>query len=60
VARRYREGGWPAEVEGDGFTAPFSARAGGRRRGTCTASGSTPWSVATAEPYGTTRWRFER
>jgi hypothetical protein len=23
VARRYREGGWPAEVEGDAFTAPY-------------------------------------
>jgi hypothetical protein len=29
LAHRYREGGWPAEVEGDGFTAPFSAPSAG-------------------------------
>ena len=61
VARLYREGGWPAEVEGDAFTAPFSAPS----------AGPPPWhlyrfrlhtafGVATAEPYGATRWRFDR
>jgi hypothetical protein len=35
LASRYRELGWPAEVEGDAF------------------------GVATAEPYGATRWRFQ-
>jgi hypothetical protein len=61
VAGRYREGGWPAEVEGDAFTAPFSAPS----------AGPPPWhlyrfrfhtafGVATAEPYGATRWRFDR
>ena len=60
VARRYREGGWPAEVEGEAFTAPYSAPS----------AGPPPWhlyrftfhtafGVATAEPYGATRWRFE-
>ena len=29
VARLYREGGWPAEVEGDAFTAPYSAPSAG-------------------------------
>jgi hypothetical protein len=29
LARLYREGGWPAEVEGDAFTAPFSAPSAG-------------------------------
>ena len=59
VAARYREGGWPAEVEGDAFTAPYSAPS----------AGPPPWhlyrltihtavGVATAEPYGATRWRF--
>jgi hypothetical protein len=59
LARRYREGGWPAEVEGDAFTAPYSAPS----------AGPPPWrlyrftfdtafGVATAEPYGATRWRF--
>ena len=28
LAAHYREGGWPAEVEGDAFTAPFSAPCG--------------------------------
>jgi nitroimidazol reductase NimA-like FMN-containing flavoprotein (pyridoxamine 5'-phosphate oxidase superfamily) len=60
VAGRYRDVGWPAEVEGDAFTAPFSAPS----------AGPPPWhlyrltvdtafGVATAEPYGATRWRFE-
>jgi hypothetical protein len=61
VARLYRAGGWPAEVQGDAFTAPFSAPS----------AGPPPWQlyrftfhtafgVATAEPYGATRWRFNR
>lgn len=60
VAARYRNDGWPAEVEGDAFTAPFSAPS----------AGPPPWrlyrlhfhtvfGVATAEPYGATRWRFD-
>ena len=60
AARLYRAGGWPAQVEGDAFTAPFSAPS----------AGPPPWQlyrftfhtafgVATAEPYGATRWRFE-
>jgi hypothetical protein len=59
VVALYRDGGWPAEVEGDAFTAPFSAPS----------AGPPPWhlyrfrfhtavGVATAEPYGATRWRF--
>lgn len=59
AAARYREGGWPAEVEADAFTAPFSAPS----------AGPAPWhlyrfifhtvvGVATAEPHGATRWRF--
>jgi Pyridoxamine 5'-phosphate oxidase len=59
LAARYRDGGWPVEVEGDAFTAPYSAPS----------AGPPPWQlyrfrfdtvfgVATAEPYGATRWRF--
>jgi Pyridoxamine 5'-phosphate oxidase len=59
VAARYRDGGWPAQVEGDAFTAPYSAPS----------AGPPPWQlyrftvhtalgVATSEPYGATRWRF--
>jgi hypothetical protein len=59
IAAVYREGGWPVEVDGDAFTAPYSAPS----------AGPPPWhlfrvafhtvfGVATAEPYGATRWRF--
>ena len=59
VAARYRESGWPATVDGDAFTAPFSAPS----------AGPAPWhlyrlafdtvfGVAGTEPNGATRWRF--
>lgn len=61
AAGLYRAGGWPAEVAGDALTAPYSAPS----------AGPPPWQlycfrfhtafgVATAEPYGATRWRFDR
>jgi hypothetical protein len=61
IAAGYRSGGWPAEVAGDALTAPYSAPS----------AGPPPWhvyrfpfhtvvGVATAEPYGATRWRFQR
>lgn len=60
VSAIYREAGWPAEVTGDAFTAPFSAPSAGpppwhlyRMRI------STVFGVATREPHGATRWRFE-
>lgn len=60
VAATYRSGGWPVQVEGDAFTAPFSAPS----------AGPAPWhlfrivlrsvhGVASAEPNGATRWRFD-
>jgi hypothetical protein len=59
LAAAYRESGWPCEVDGDAFTAPYSAPS----------AGPPPWylyrvifhtavGVATAEPHGATRWRF--
>jgi Pyridoxamine 5'-phosphate oxidase len=59
VAAIYRESGWPVQVEGDAFTAPYSAPS----------AGPPPWhlfrvtvhtvfGVAGAEPHGATRWRF--
>lgn len=59
LAAVYREAGWPAEVEGDAFTAPYSAPS----------AGPPPWAlyrvtlytafgVATTEPHGASRWRF--
>jgi Pyridoxamine 5'-phosphate oxidase len=61
VAALYRQSGWPAEVEGDAFTAPYSAPS----------AGPPPWElyrftfhfafgVAAGKPYGATRWRFAR
>jgi hypothetical protein len=61
VAALYCQGGWPAEVEGDAFTAPYSAPS----------AGPPPWylyrftfhtafGVTAEEPYGATRWRFAR
>ena len=61
AAAIYREAGWPAEVEDDALTAPFSAPS----------AGPPPWhlyrltshtvfGVASAEPYGATRWRFDQ
>ncbi len=62
LAKLYRNAGsgWPVEVKDDVFTAPFSAPSAGK----------PPWyvyrlifdtvvGVATAEPNGATRWRFE-
>jgi hypothetical protein len=59
LAGPYRDGGWPAEVDGGAFTAPSSAPS----------AGPPPWQlyrftlqtafgVATAAPAGATRWRF--
>ena len=59
AARLYREGGWPAEVQGDAFTAPFSAPS----------AGPPPWhlyrftyhtviGLGGSDPGGATRWRF--
>jgi hypothetical protein len=59
LAAVYRTGGWPAEVDGDAFTAPFTAPS----------AGPPPWhlyrlalhtavGVGAAEPHGATRWDF--
>jgi hypothetical protein len=59
LAGIYRGIGWPAEVSGDGFTAPYSAPS----------AGPPPWhlyrftvrtvvGLSTEEPNGAARWRF--
>jgi hypothetical protein len=61
LAAVYRDVGWPAEVEGDAFTAPYSAPSAGPppwHLYRCTVL--TAFGVAGAEPYGATRWRFDR
>lgn len=63
LARAWSEGGWPCEVDpsGTALTAPFSAPS----------AGPPPWNVyridvraatvvATVEPGGAMRWRFDR
>ncbi|MEA2609144.1 MAG: hypothetical protein QOJ75_1387 [Chloroflexota bacterium] len=60
LAELYDAQGWPATVKDGAFTAPYSAPS----------AGPPPWDlyeftprtafgVATAEPHGATRWRFE-
>jgi|SRR5690349_4263705 hypothetical protein len=59
VVKAYNRSGWPATVDGDAFTAPYSAPS----------AGPPPWrlyrlafdrviAVASAEPHGATLWRF--
>ena len=61
VADEYNRGGWPAQIEGDAFTAEYSAPS----------AGPPPWQVfkitpatvfafGTAEPYGATRFDVTR
>jgi uncharacterized pyridoxamine 5'-phosphate oxidase family protein len=61
IAKKYAAGGWPAEVRDGALVAPYSAPS----------AGPPPWDVhevvpvaatgvASAEPYGATRWRFDR
>ena len=60
LAEKYASGGWPVKVDGDAFTAPYSAPS----------AGPPPWylyeftpttafGVATGEPQGATRWEFD-
>jgi hypothetical protein len=57
VAAIYRDGGWPVQVEGDAFTAPYMAPSGG----------PPPWHLYRVTVHtvygvggegGATRWRF--
>lgn len=61
LAKAYVASGWPADVRDGAFVAPYSAPS----------AGPPPWNlyevtvdsatgVATAEPLGATRWRFDR
>jgi hypothetical protein len=60
AAKAYRDTGWPAEVEGDAFTAPYSAPSAGKPPYyVYLFTFDTAFGVATAEPNGATRWRFE-
>ena len=59
LAAVYRKGGWPVEVDGDRFTAPYSApSAGPPPWHLFRVTAHTVFGVASAEPHGATRWRF--
>jgi hypothetical protein len=59
IAAIYREGGWPVKVEGDAFTAPYTAPSGGPPPWHLfRVEAHTVFAVAGAEPHGATRWRF--
>jgi pyridoxamine 5'-phosphate oxidase-like protein len=61
LAAVYREGCWPAEAEADAFTTPYSApSAGPPPWHLCRVTVHTASGVATAEPHGASRWRFDR
>lgn len=61
VAKLYRDGGWPCEVQGDTFTAPYSAPSAGKPPYYLYHfTFDTAFGVATAEPNGATRWHFDR
>jgi hypothetical protein len=59
VAAVFRAGGWPADVDGDALTAPYSAQS----------ASPLPWhlyrftartafGVGLQAPHGASRWRF--
>lgn len=60
LAERYDAQGWPATVKDGAFVAPFSApSAGPPPWDLYEFTPSTAFGVATAEPFGATRWRFD-
>ena len=61
LADLYNAQGWPASVSDGALTAEYSApSAGPAPWNLYVVTPSTAFGVATAEPFGATRWRFER
>jgi hypothetical protein len=61
LAERYAAQGWPARAEGTAITAEYSAPSAGPAPWDLYALvPETAYGVATAEPFGATRWRFTR
>jgi pyridoxine/pyridoxamine 5'-phosphate oxidase len=59
IAERYSTQGWPAQVENGAITAPYSApSAGPPPWHLYVVTPMTAFGVATAEPFGATRWSF--
>ena len=60
LAQRYAAQGWPASVSGGALTAKYSApSAGPPPWNLYVVRPTTAFGVATAEPWGATRWQFE-
>ncbi len=60
IAQRYAAQGWPASVGDGAITAPYSAPSAGPPPWRLYAlTPVTAFGVATAEPNGAMRWRFE-
>src|SRR5438552_8929763 len=60
LAQRYAAQGWPASVSGEALTAKYSApSAGPPPWNLYVVRPTTAFGVATAAPWGATRWRFE-
>jgi hypothetical protein len=60
LAERFAAQGWPATVDNGALTAPYSAPSAGPPPWDLYAiTPVTAFGVATAEPNGATRWRFD-
>jgi Pyridoxamine 5'-phosphate oxidase len=60
LAERYAAQGWPATVDDGALTAPYSAPSAGPPPWDLYAiTPVTAFGVASAEPHGATRWRFD-
>jgi len=60
LAKRYAEGGWPAEVKDGAFTYEYSApSAGPPPWNLYEVTPTTVFGVLAAEPGGAMRWRFD-
>jgi hypothetical protein len=60
LAARYAAAGWPATVADGAYTAPYSAPSAGPPPWYLYAiTPVTAFGVASEEPHGATRWRFE-
>jgi nitroimidazol reductase NimA-like FMN-containing flavoprotein (pyridoxamine 5'-phosphate oxidase superfamily) len=58
LAKEFRDQGWPATVKDGAFTAEFSApSAGPPPWDLYEVTATTMFGLATAEPYGATRWK---
>lgn len=60
LVKLFNDSGWPATVQDGAFTAPYSAPSAGRPPWFLyEITPRTAFGVASAEPHGATRWRFD-